>query len=279
MDRRAFLKVVTAGAVTALALPETVFALDDMGSQVSHDASDVKDQISKIRFFDHHFPDDIRLNAEQMLILASVVGRLKRVESAVGYANFSLLSFDDAVRVAAGSLRVGEFTAQEKEFIDGTFHRAASDYGFFGEKVLAELTTRIPAKEMIKMPATGQYLYRGDSHLLYEKIVKDVGPTIVLTSGVRGIVKQIYLFLAKAVQSEGNLSMASRSLAPPGHSFHGVGDFDVGRRGLGSRNFTEAFAKTQEFKRLTDLGYIHIRYHESNEFGVRFEPWHVKVVG
>lgn len=278
MDRRSFLKVVTAGAASALTLPDMVFALDDMGSQPTNDNVDVKDYISKIRFYDHHFPDDIRLTQEQKPLLTSVIARLKRVETAVGYANFSLLSFDDALRVALGSTRVGAFSPGEKEFIEAVFHRAASDYGFFGQKVLADLTTRIPAKDMIKMPSTGQYLYRNDSLALYEKIVKDVGPTIILTSGVRGIVKQIYLFLAKAEQSEGNLSMASRSLAPPGHSFHGVGDFDVGRRGMGSRNFTEAFAQTQEFKRLTDLGYIHIRYHESNEFGVRFEPWHVKVV-
>ena len=278
MDRRSFLKVVTAGAASALALPEFVFALDDMGSQPTNDNVEVKDYISKIRFYDHHFPDDIRLSLEQRPMLKSVIARLKRVETAVGYANFSLLSFDDALRAAVKFPQVEAFPLQEKEFIEATFNRAASDYGFFGQKVLADLTTRIPAKDMIKVPATGQYLYRGDSLALYEKIVKGVGPTIILTSGVRGIVKQIYLFLAKADQSEGNLSMASRSLAPPGHSFHGVGDFDVGRRGMGSRNFTEAFAKTREFKRLTDLGYIHIRYHESNEFGVRFEPWHVKVV-
>lgn len=278
MDRRTFLKAVTIGAAGSLALPHAAFALDDFGSQPHNEPANVKDFLSKIKYFDHHFPDDIRLNAEQTVLLAAVVARLKRVELAVGYANFSLLSFDDAVRTGAGSLAVGEFTAQEKDFIDHTFHRAASDYGFFGEKVLAELTTRIPIKDMVKMPATGQYLYRGDSMAMYDRIVKDVGPSIVLTSGVRGIAKQIYLFLAKAQQSEGNLSMASRSLAPPGHSFHGVGDFDVGRRGLGPRNFTEAFAKTREFKRLTELGYIHIRYHESNEFGVRFEPWHVKVV-
>jgi LAS superfamily LD-carboxypeptidase LdcB len=105
-----------------------------------------------------------------------------------------------------------------------------------------------------------------------------MGKSIVLTSGVRGVVKQMYLFLAKAVRSDGNLSMASRSLAPPGHSFHGNGDFDVGKVGYGYRNFTEDFAKTAEFKRLEELGYIRIRYHEKNPFGVRFEPWHIKVV-
>ena len=47
------------------------------------------------------------------------------------------------------------------------------------------------------------------------------------------MVKQMHLFLAKPRQSNGNLSKASSSLAPPGYSFHGIGDFDVGKIGLG----------------------------------------------
>ena len=100
----------------------------------------------------------------------------------------------------------------------------------------------------------------------------------MLTSGVRGVVKQYHLFMAKAVQSEGNLSRASRSLAPPGHSFHAIGDFDVGRVNGGLSNFTSDFAQTDEFKRLQDLGFVKIRYTTDNEYGVRYEPWHIRVV-
>jgi len=107
--------------------------------------------------------------------------------------------------------------------------------------------------------------------------VSDIGDTITLTSGVRSVVKQMHLFLRKASKYEGNLSLASRSLAPPGYSFHGIGDFDVGHIKLGEQNFTDAFAKTDEFKKLIDLGYINIRYLMDNELGVRFEPWHIKV--
>ena len=55
-------------------------------------------------------------------------------------------------------------------------------------------------------------------------------------------------------------------------------DFDVGKIGFGRKNFTEAFATTDEFKKLVDLGYVEIRYPEGNTFGVRYEPWHIKVV-
>ena len=113
---------------------------------------------------------------------------------------------------------------------------------------------------------------------MYNKVKKDIGDSVILTSGIRGVVKQIHLFLAKAVKTGGNLSQASRSLAPPGHSYHGVGDFDVGKIGFGANNFTAAFSGTMEYKRLCELGYVAIRYTENNPYGVRFEPWHIKVV-
>lgn len=91
------------------------------------------------------------------------------------------------------------------------------------------------------------------------------------------MVKQMHLFLAKTEQSAGNFSKASRSLAPPGYSYHAVGDFDVGKVGFGYRNFTDDFADTDVYKRLQDLGFVEIRYTTDNNFGVRYEPWHIQV--
>ena len=93
---------------------------------------------------------------------------------------------------------------------------------------------------------TAHFLLRGKSEALYHQIKKDVGDEVVLTSGVRSIVKQMHLFLAKAIEANGNLSRASRSLAPPGHSYHGTGDFDIGKIGLGAKNFTADFSQTAE---------------------------------
>ncbi len=76
---------------------------------------------------------------------------------------------------------------------------------------------------------------------MYHKIKKDVGENVILTSGLRSVTKQFMLFLNKAYHNDSNLSLASRSLAPPGYSFHGVGDFDVGQVGFGASNFTEKF--------------------------------------
>ena len=104
-----------------------------------------------------------------------------------------------------------------------------------------------------------------------------MGRQAVLTSGVRSIIKQTLLFLNKAKKTRGNLSMASRSLAPPGFSYHGIGDFDIGQAGYGISNFTERFATTKVYKRLYKLGYTKFRYNKNNLLGVRFEPWHIKV--
>ena len=112
---------------------------------------------------------------------------------------------------------------------------------------------------------------------MYAKLKKTVGDKLYLTSGIRGVVKQFLLFLDKANDNKGNLSLASRSLAPPGYSSHGIADFDVGQVGYGALNFTETFTNTEVFKQLEDLDYISIRYPKDNLKGVRFEPWHIKV--
>ena len=124
---------------------------------------------------------------------------------------------------------------------------------------------------------SGNNLLKGEAVNKYRKIQYVIGDRLTLTSGVRGIMKQTLLFLEKVLRTRGNLSMASRSLAPPGYSFHAIGDFDVGERGLGGRNFTSEFAKTEVFKQLAAFGYIEIRYPRNNLSGVRFEPWHIKI--
>ena len=89
--------------------------------------------------------------------------------------------------------------------------------------------------------------------------------------------KQFLLFLNKAYQNDGNISLASRSLAPPGYSFHGAGDFDVGQVGFGAANFTALFTTTPIYKRLSEIGYLMLRDPEENLLGMRFGPWHIKI--
>ncbi|HET9241509.1 MAG TPA: D-alanyl-D-alanine carboxypeptidase family protein [Oligoflexus sp.] len=231
----------------------------------------------KIENFDTDFPDDIYLTPEKFKLLKQVQSRLARAQEAIGFARFNLLSFDELLKSAANMSQIGPFATDEMSFVEEIFFYDARNYGFYGEKVTDKLTARFDEKDAVKIPGSGHYIFRGRPEALYQEIVRDVGSDIVLTSGIRSVVKQLHLFLSKAIACQGNLSRASRSLAPPGHSYHGISDFDVGKLGWGYRNFTDHFAKSDVFKRLIDLGYVDIRYTPNNSYGVRFEPWHIKV--
>lgn len=237
----------------------------------------VRDYLYKMRRFDSPHPSDITLPPHRIPVLRAATDRLGRLERTVGHGFFYLLGFDEAVRVARNYPAVGTFSPQELALIDELFHADASAYGFMGMKPLNSLTATIPAREVHKVPGMGNYVYQGEPRATWETIRRLLGEEVVLTSGVRGIMKQFHLFLTKAAAYGGNLSLASRSLAPPGYSFHGIGDFDVGQRGYGARNFTSAFTATPVFRRLEELGYITLRYPQDNMLGVRFEPWHIKV--
>lgn len=238
----------------------------------------IRDALLKARDFHKDYESDLYLNKKGRLQLRQVVARLRRLQYVVGYGHFNLLSFDEALKFAANYATVGAFSKSELVFIDYIFNAKASSYGFFGEKVTASLTASIAEREVLKVPYSGHYLYRGDAVKLYLKLRKDIGSDLVLTSGIRSVVKQLYLFLNKTVQTAGNLSRAARQLAPPGHSFHGVGDFDVGQRNWGAGNFTAKFSSSAVYKKMHDMGYDSVRYPQNNPFGVRYEPWHIKVV-
>ena len=242
------------------------------------DEAAVKDNLNKVKHFDKTFSEDVFLTAEKQLIFRSTLNRILRVKKIIGYANFNLVSFDGMLLYASRYPKIGRFTKEELALIDEIFFYDANKYGFHGNKVIKDLTSTINKKETIKIARSGHYLFKGDAQNKFNQLKKDVGPNLVLTSGVRSIVKQLQLFLSKVAVSDGNLSLASRSLAPPGHSYHGIGDFDVGKKGYGKFNFTSKFAQTQEYKRLIELKYVDIRYTKDNLVGVRYEPWHIKVV-
>jgi hypothetical protein len=238
----------------------------------------VKDQLIKKRLFNKVYAEDIFLDKNQLPLLEPSLGRLKKIQRLVGYANFNLLNFDDAVKIGRSYSAVGPFSRRELDFLEMIFYSRVNEYGFMGEKPIKTITGKIIKKSVQKIPNTGNYLYRGRAIEMYTTIKREVGKEVILTSGVRSVMKQFLLFLNKAAASRGNLSMASRSLAPPGYSFHGVGDFDVGKKGYGIHNFTERFTQTDVYKRLTQLGYMKFRYERDNDLGVRFEPWHIEVV-
>jgi hypothetical protein len=223
-------------------------------------------------------PPDVVLTSTQRVVFDSALARLRRLQNYVGYGNFNIIGWDQSLKLARRQTRIGAFTRAELRLIEELFFTDARILGFYGDKVVSSLSANIPQRDIHKIPRSGHFLFKGAPTETYNRIRRDLGDSVILTSGIRSVVKQIYLFMNKADQVDGNLSLASYSLAPPGHSYHAVGDFDVGKKGFGHKNFSEAFAHTDEFKRLIDLGYLDIRYPQQNPFGVRYEPWHIKVV-
>ena len=236
-----------------------------------------KRSVEKSLDFDNQYLDDVWIEPERRELMVSVSKRLERTQRVVGHGHFNLLGFDELLLYARRYSSIGKFPKAELQLLDDLFHEDASRYGFLGDKVIDGLTVEVQKGETYKISGSGHYLIKGDPLDKYRRLRRDLGPNVVLTSGVRSVVKQFQLFLRKGIETEGNLSRAARSLAPPGYSYHAVGDFDIGRVGLGERNFTEAFAETPEYAKLIELGYVEIRYPLANEYGVRHEPWHIKI--
>lgn len=295
VNRRLFCKILAMGLIMS---PVPSFAsrqileIDKLKQKVGSEANgggaritsttyaghdQIKDYLFKMRHPDEYHRQDIVLDAHEMLLLQDVSARLQRLCKLIGYGNFALLGFDEALRFSRNFSAVGDFSAEECAFLENIFFRDAADYGFYGQKQITSLTWSMQEQDCLKVQGSGNYLFRGDAVEKYSSIRADLGDDAVLTSGIRGLMKQFYLFIQKAERHGGNLSLASRSLAPPGYSFHATGDFDIGQRGLGAYNFTEQFTSTMVFKRLADQGVIRIRYERDNFHGVRYEPWHIKL--
>jgi len=233
--------------------------------------------IQKAKNFETDYPDDLTLDRARFAVLKKLRKKLLKIQNWYGHGRFNVMSFGDMLSLIEWVPQIPSLQASERALLHELFERDAKDYGFFGTKVISNLSDSISKKDVVKIPGSGQYLFKGQAYKTYKKLRNDVGPDLILTSGIRGIVKQYYLFINKAIEVDGNLSRAARSIAPPGYSFHANGDFDVGRRGLGALNFTDQFSKTPEFKKLIAIGYIDLRYENGNRFGVRYEPWHIKV--
>lgn len=218
------------------------------------------------------------LSDDDTPIFFSIQKKIDSIKRHVGFGNFNILSYDNMLKIAARVSKIGRFTPRELDFIEEVFYADPSRHGFYGKRTMPTLTTDIAKRDVKKIPRTGHYLFREHSNELYDRIVVDVGDSLILTSGVRGIPKQMDLYFNKIKRTKGNITLASYSLAPPAYSYHSIGDFDVGKKGWGHKNFTASFARTQEFWRLRELSYISMRYTINNKDGVRFEPWHIEII-
>lgn len=279
MRRRHILKTLGVGCLGMGIAPELLAAAArGHFAGVTYSPDDgLKDYLHKIKNFNIPHDGDVQLEHGLYKTFESAVKRLRRLQKLVGHGNFNILNFTDGLALARNYPDVGSFTKEEQKFLEIVFYEDGQRYGFMGKKPIKEITEQINKKDVVKVPYSGNFLYKDRSVELFEEIKKELGDQVILTSGIRSVMKQFLLFLNKVYDSKGNLSLASRSLAPPGYSFHGNGDFDVGQKGYGKLNFTGTFTETDVYKRLGELGYLQLRYPEDNRLGVRYEPWHIKL--
>lgn len=223
-------------------------------------------------------PSDVWMKQEHRKIIISVAHKLNLIENKIGHGNFNLVSFDTALKVAKMHSHIGAFSPEELAFMEEIFYADPTPYGFYGKKTVEQITDVILEKDVVRIPQTGHFVFKGRPNEMLNLIYKDVGSSVILTSGIRSVVKQMRLHLDKIISENGNITVATRSLVPPAYSYHSIGDFDVGKKGFGADNFTANFARTEEFWSLQKLSYISMRYTIGNGDGVRFEPWHIKIV-
>jgi len=222
--------------------------------------------------------DDVYLSIEDFTTLTMINTKLKKLKRYVGFANFNLLSYEDALFYARNYTKIGSFSKSERDLIEQLFYEDPTKYGFYGSTTCVNINNKVSVNSVIKIPHTGHYLYRYKPLADYESLKQDIGSSLILTSGVRNVVKQLSLYVNKICRLNGNMTKASLSIAPPAYSYHTISDFDVGKIGWGYRNFTSDFATTEEFEKMTYLNYIGMRYKKNNKDGVRYEPWHVEVI-
>ena len=222
--------------------------------------------------------NDLFIEKKDYKIFNSIRNKLKLVQNYVGYGNFNVISFDGMLSIAKRAPNIDLFTKEEISFLEFIFYYNPSTHGFFGDRITSNITDMIDKKIITKIPHTGHYLFKGKAEKTYYEMKKDVGDSLTLTSGIRSIVKQTKLFQDKINRLDGNITIAAKSIAPPAFTYHSIGDFDVGKKGFGYANFTSKFAKTYEFKQITKLEYVDVRYTIDNKDGVRYEPWHITTI-
>ena len=222
--------------------------------------------------------NDLFIAKKDYKVFHSIRNKLKLVQNYIGYGNFNVISFDTMLYIAKRAPKIESFTKDEIAFLEFIFYYNPSVHGFFGNRINNNITEKIDKKSIKKIPYTGHYLFKGKSEKTYYEMKKDIGDSLTLTSGIRSIVKQTKLFLDKINRVNGNITIAAKSIAPPAYTYHSIGDFDVGKKGLGYANFTSKFARTQEFQQIIRLKYVDVRYTINNKDGVRYEPWHITTI-
>ena len=253
-------------------------SIDPIADEGAHHRSE-HDPLNKTRDFDRTYADDYLLAESRLELLAATADKLERAVRVIGPWAFQPRLLRRPAALRPPLRRDRRLLAEPRlQFLDEIFYTDAELYGFHGQQGpgRADLPGSTSAMSSgSPRPVTtccGENRSRGT-----RGSARTWGRNVFLTSGVRGVVKQYQLFLSKAVTTGGNLSQASRSLAPPGYSYHAIGDFDVGRVGFGSEELHRRLRRDGGVPQAHRPRLRGHPLHRDQPLWRAPEPWHIKI--
>jgi hypothetical protein len=83
---------------------------------------------------------DINLDLNDLKTLYALDIRLRRLRRFVGFANFNIISFDQARYYARNYSTIGKFSTDELKLIERFFFSEASKLGFYGDKTVNKIS-------------------------------------------------------------------------------------------------------------------------------------------
>ena len=105
--------------------------------------------------------NDIYLTNNDMITLSKLDKRLKKLKQHVGFGNFNIISLDCALYYGRNYSSIGQFTKDEIYLIEKLFYSNPKEFGFYGDKTVDDISKNISSKDIIKIPYSGHYVYKG----------------------------------------------------------------------------------------------------------------------
>ena len=139
---------------------------------------------------------DVNLHINDLKVLYTLDSRLKRLRRYIGFANFNIVSLDQALYYGRNYSAIGKFTKAELLLIEKLFYSEPNKFGFYGDKTVDNISQKISKKDIQKISHSGHFIFKGKPLEDYNRILKDVGNNLILTSGIRNVVKQLSLYIS-----------------------------------------------------------------------------------
>lgn len=93
---------------------------------------------------------DIYLSYQEYITLKDLNSRLLRLRRYIGFANFNVVSYNEALYYGRNYSKIGSFTKAEISLVDKLFSEDPNRYGFYGAKTCTDINNKISKKILLK---------------------------------------------------------------------------------------------------------------------------------